>query len=173
MRIVQLANFYGPRSGGLRTGCATLSCDRPLVRRPEEARMSAFTAAELDYLAGQRLGRLATLGPGGAPQNRPVVFTYNPELDTVDIAGMNMASSRKYRNVAADGRVSFVVDDLASTDPWRPRGVEVRGRAETVPGPRAGGELIRIHPGRVLGWGLDSDAFAPPHSRDVRAPGGG
>ena len=134
--------------------------------------MSAFTAAELDYLAGQRLGRLgrlATLGPDGAPQNRPVGFTYNPELDTIDIAGMNMASSRKYRNVAADGRVSFVVDDLASTDPWRPRGVEVRGRAETVPA----GELIRIHPERVLGWGLDSDAFAPPHSRDVRPPAGG
>ena len=129
--------------------------------------MSAFTAAELAYLAGQPLGRLATLGSGGAPQNRPVGFSYNPELDTIDIAGMNMGTSRKYSNVQADGRVSFVVDDLASTDPWRPRGVEVRGRAETVPGPAAGRELIRIHPERVLGWGLDSDAFAPPLSRDV------
>ena len=129
--------------------------------------MSAFTPAELDYLAGQRLGRLATLGPDGAPQTRPVGFSYNAALDTIDIGGRNMGSSRKYRNVAADARVSFVVDDLASTDPWRPRGVEVRGRAETVPGDAAGRELIRIHPERVLGWGLDSDAFAPPHSRDV------
>lgn len=134
--------------------------------------MSAFTAAELSYLAGQPLGRLATLGPDGAPQTRPVGFSHNPELDTIDIRGMNMGSSRKYRNVAADGRVSFVVDDLASTDPWRPRGVEVRGRAETVPGPGGGRELIRIHPERVLGWGLDSDAFAAPHARDVEGVSG-
>jgi pyridoxamine 5'-phosphate oxidase family protein len=94
------------------------------------------------------------LGTDGAPQVRPVGFSYNPELDTIDIGGMNMGASRKYRNVQADGRVSFVVDDLASVDPWRPRGVEVRGRAETVPGSAAGRELIRIFPGRVLGWGL-------------------
>jgi pyridoxamine 5'-phosphate oxidase family protein len=134
--------------------------------------LSAFTAAELDYLASQRLGRLATLGPDGAPQNRPVGFRYNPQLDTIDIAGRNMGSSRKYRNVAADARVAFVVDDLASTDPWRPRGVEVRGRAETVPGSETGRELIRIHPERVLGWGLDTNAFAPPHSRDVPSTAG-
>src|SRR5689334_13556543 len=119
---------------------------RRSARRPEkEVPMSAFTGAELEYLASQRLGRLATLGPDGAPQSRPVGFRHNPELDTIVIAGRNMGSSRKYRNVAADARVAFVVDDLASTDPWRPRGVEVRGRAETVPGSQTGGELIRIH----------------------------
>jgi pyridoxamine 5'-phosphate oxidase family protein len=134
--------------------------------------MSAFTTAELEYLASQRLGRLATLGPDGAPQNRPVGFRHNPQFDTIDIAGANMGSSRKYRNVTADARVAFVVDDLASTDPWRPRGVEVRGRAETVPGPGPGHELIRIHPERVLGWGLDTDAFVPPHSRNVRPTAG-
>nr|WP_211214465.1 PPOX class F420-dependent oxidoreductase [Actinomycetospora chiangmaiensis] len=126
-----------------------------------------FTAAELAYLDEQLLGRLATLGPGGAPQTRPVGFVHNAELDTIDIGGRNMGASRKYRNVTADPRVSFVVDDLASTDPWRPRGVEIRGRAQTVPGDAAGHELIRIHPERVLGWGLDSDAFAAPHSRAV------
>jgi pyridoxamine 5'-phosphate oxidase family protein len=47
-----------------------------------------------------------------------------------------------------------VIDDLASIDPWRPRGIEIRGRAETVTEP---GPMIRIHADRIVSWGL-SDA---------------
>jgi pyridoxamine 5'-phosphate oxidase family protein len=134
--------------------------------------MSVFTDAERKYLASQRLGRLATLGPDGAPQVRPVGYRYNADLDTIDIGGLNMAASRKYRNVQADPRASFVIDDLASTDPWRPRGIEIRGRAEAAPTGGATGEgmsaeIIRIHSVRVLGWGLDTDPFAAPHARTV------
>jgi pyridoxamine 5'-phosphate oxidase family protein len=43
-----------------------------------------------------------------------------------------MASSQKFRNVSDNGRVAFVVDDLASIDPWRVRCVEIRGRAEAI-----------------------------------------
>jgi hypothetical protein len=32
---------------------------------------------------------------------------------------------------------------------------------------RLSSELIRIHPNRVLAWGLDSDAFAQPLARNV------
>ena len=135
--------------------------------------MSMFTDAEQTYLDDQLLGRLATLGPDGAPQTRPVGFTYNRELNTIDIGGHNMADSQKYRNVQADARVSFVVDDLASTTPWRPRGIEIRGTAEilTADPARPGftADLIRIHPERVLGWGLDTNAFAKPNARDVAA----
>lgn len=35
----------------------------------------AFTDAELTYLRGQRLGRLATVDAAGAPQNNPVGFS--------------------------------------------------------------------------------------------------
>jgi pyridoxamine 5'-phosphate oxidase family protein len=52
--------------------------------------------------------------------------------------------------VRATGRAAIVIDDLASTDPWRPRGVEVRGRAEALDRP----PLIRIYPERVVSWGL-------------------
>jgi pyridoxamine 5'-phosphate oxidase family protein len=129
-----------------------------------------FTDAERQYLASQPLGRLATLGPDGAPQTRPVGYRYNAELDTIDIGGFNMAASRKYRNVQVDPRVSFVIDDLAGTDPWRPRGIEIRGRAEALPTGGATGEglsaeIIRVHPQRVLGWGLDTDPFAAPRAR--------
>ncbi len=46
---------------------------------------------------------------------------------------------------------------MASTDPWRPRGVEVRGRAEAVEAPEP---LIRIHPERIVPWGLGPESEA-------------
>ena len=57
-----------------------------------------------------------------------------------------------------------VIDDLASTDPWRPRGIEVRGRAETLNGDRP---LIRIHPERIVSWGIESEGMSKRHSRSV------
>jgi len=89
-----------------------------------------FTATELDYLATQRLGRLATAQPDGTLQVSPVGLKYNPATTTIDIVGYHMAASRKLHNVAESGRVAFVVDDIASVQPWRVRCLEIRGRAE-------------------------------------------
>ncbi|WP_063060691.1 PPOX class F420-dependent oxidoreductase [Nocardia sienata] len=120
---------------------------------------TTLTRDHVDYLAGQRLGRLATVAPDGAPQNNPVGFRYNPELGTIDIAGWNMGRSRKFRNLAGNNRVAFVVDDIASVQPWRVRCLEIRGTAEaltdtvTYIGPEES-ELIRIHPERVIAFGL-------------------
>jgi len=115
-----------------------------------------LTDVEISYLTSQQLGRLVTLAPKGSPQVRPVRFHYNTELDTIDIGGRAMPGSRKLRNVENDPRVAFVVDDLASVDPWRPRGLEVRGEAEALS--TDDGAIIRIHPRRVLVWGLDSES---------------
>ncbi len=56
---------------------------------------------------------------------------YNAELDTIDIGGLNMGETQKYRNVAYNGLASFVVDDIAP--PFQPRGIEIRGHAEALP----------------------------------------
>jgi len=122
--------------------------------------MAAFTDAELEYLASQRLGRLATAGPRGRLQNNPVGFRVNAEEGTIDIGGWNMAASQKFRNVRANGRVAFVVDDLVTVQPWVVRGLEIRGRAEALtdaepPQPFMSGEIIRIHPERIFGWGIE------------------
>jgi pyridoxamine 5'-phosphate oxidase family protein len=122
--------------------------------------MGVFTQAELDYLAMQRLGRLATAGPGGTLQNNPVSFQVNAAEGTVDIGGWNMAASQKFRNVRANGRVAFVVDDLVSVQPWTVRGLEIRGHAEALTGaepPQSfmSGEIIRIHPERIFSWGIE------------------
>ena len=132
--------------------------------------MSAFTPAEIEYLQGQRLGRLATVNESGEPHVVPTSFRYNAELDTIDIGGHNLGKSKKFRDAARTGRAAFVVDDVLP--PWQARGVEVRGRAEVF---SEGGEevnsdfeagLIRLHPSRIVGWGIDTDALNP-HSRSV------
>jgi pyridoxamine 5'-phosphate oxidase family protein len=132
---------------------------------------AVFTDSELAYLGSQRLGRLATVSPSGAPQANPVGFTVNVELGTIDIFGFNLAKSKKYRNVRANPKVAFVVDDLASVNPWVVRGVEIRGVAEALGGVAApmaqmGDDVIRVHPRRIISWGVD--AASPGMSgRDV------
>ncbi len=113
--------------------------------------MSAFTEEELRYLTGERrLARLATVGKDGTPHVAPVGWTYNAGLGTIDIGGRDMANTKKYRDVRRTGRAAVVIDDVLP--PWRPRGIEVRGRAEAVNG--EGGPLIRIHPERIVSWGI-------------------
>src|SRR5262249_37374923 len=89
-----------------------------------------FTESELSYLRTQRLGRLATVDRAGAPQNNPVGFFIDDDTGQLIVAGIAMGKSRKYQNVRGNSYVSFVVDDLVSSEPWKVRGVEVRGTAE-------------------------------------------
>jgi pyridoxamine 5'-phosphate oxidase family protein len=127
--------------------------------------MSAFTDAELTYLTeARRLGRLATVGTDGMPHVVPVGLSYNAEHDAIDISGRRLETTKKYRDVERTGRAAIVVDDLASTDPWMPRGVEMRGRAEAIDGPRT---LIRIHPERIVSWGIESEELGARHARSV------
>src|ERR671938_447956 len=95
--------------------------------------MSALTAAQVEYLGSQLLGRLATAGADGKPHVVPTSFRYNADLGTVDIGGLHVSSTKKYRDVQANGWAAIVVDDLVSVDPWRPRFLEIRGRAEAIP----------------------------------------
>ncbi|MFC0037242.1 PPOX class F420-dependent oxidoreductase [Actinomadura rayongensis] len=122
-----------------------------------------FTEPELAYLRSQRLGRLATVAPGGDPQNNPVGFRVDPETGAIDIHGFQMGASRKFRNVLRNPQVAFVVDDIVSLDPWKVRGIEIRGTAETltdqpVAMAHMSPEIIRIHPRLVFSWGVDPSA---------------
>ena len=114
--------------------------------------MSVFTRAELDYLVGgKQLGRIATVGPDGTPHVVPVGWIYNAARETIDVGGRELQRTKKFRDVARTGRVAIVIDDLESVDPWRPRGVEIRGRGEAISLPTP---LIRVHPERIISWGL-------------------
>ncbi|MFI0907190.1 PPOX class F420-dependent oxidoreductase [Streptomyces sioyaensis] len=127
-----------------------------------------FTPKERAYLAGQPLARLATTGPDGGPQVRPVGFVLNDD-DTLDIGGPALHRSQKYRNAQARPEVSLLIDDMApADDPIAPgwgRGVEIRGRAEvlTLDAPPMApdffsNDVIRVHPRRIISWHLEPDA---------------
>ena len=122
--------------------------------------MSVFTDEEIEYLKSQLLGRLATGGPDGQPHVVPVGFRYNAELGTIDIGGHDFDRRKKYREVQRNPRAAFLVDDLASVNPWRVRGIEIRGEAEVLTsggealGPGFAPEMFRIRPRRIVSWGI-------------------
>ena len=123
--------------------------------------MTALTNAQIDYLASQRLGRVATTGTDGKPHVVPTSFRYNHELGTIDIGGHHVATTKKYRDVQANGWAALVVDDLVSIDPWSPRMLEIRGRAEAVEtggadlAPGFGDAFIRLTPEKVNSFGIE------------------
>ncbi|MDT3444605.1 MULTISPECIES: PPOX class F420-dependent oxidoreductase [unclassified Pseudofrankia] len=129
-----------------------------------------FSDAEQRFLLRQPRGHLSTIGPDGVPQVKPLGFTYNPALGTIDIAGYRMASSAKYRNVQANPRVAFVIDEVTEATMQGAHFLEIRGVAEiaTLPSadPHLAAEIIRIHPRRVVAYNVDPDSPGL-HTRDV------
>lgn len=141
--------------------------------------MGTFSELEVEYLTNQLLGRIATVGVDGSPHVTPVGVFFDPGTETIVIgSGADMTASKKFRDASRHPEVAVVVDDLASLDPWTPRGLEIRGRADT---PTTGGEAlgkrlgapfefhpayIRVQPRRIVAWGLDTASFAAA-ARDV------
>jgi pyridoxamine 5'-phosphate oxidase family protein len=124
--------------------------------------MSVFTDEERRYLlSGVALGRLATVGADGTPHVVPTSYRYNQRHDTIDIGGHDFAARKKYRDVLRNAKVAFVIDDIASVNPWRARGIEIRGEAEVLDsggaelGPGFAPQMFRITPKRIVSWGLE------------------
>lgn len=128
--------------------------------------MSHFTEREVAYLRGQRLGRLATVGADGSPHVVPVGFRLDAEANAIEVGGHGLSGSKKWHDLQANPRIALVVDDLASVNPWTPRGIEIRGRAELHTdggdkfGPGWDSVWIRIVPQRIVSWGIEGAAFS-------------
>src|SRR6266536_2772503 len=113
--------------------------------------MAIFTDAERAYLQSghlewggpeRRLARLATVGPDGIPHVTPVgMWALDLDAGIIEVAGTNLAATKKFRDIARSHRAAIGLAE-AITDP-EPR--------------------IRIHPQRIVGWGLDD-----PNSRNAR-----
>ena len=98
-----------------------------------------FTAAELDFLRSQRIGRFATVGPSGWPHVTPVMYTMNDDgsLD-FDVDGV------KLRNLVVEPRAAMVVDAMGPK-----RVVAMQGQVSLIAPDRA-----RLKPVRKFAWGL-------------------
>jgi pyridoxamine 5'-phosphate oxidase family protein len=120
-------------------------------KRGQQQKAASFSETEAEYLSENIIGRIATVSPSGQPHVVPV--TYRFDGSTVTFGGWNLVRSLKFRNLMANGKVAFVVDDLASAKPWRVRGVEIRGKAEAVK-TSDGVTIVTIIPLNIRSWGL-------------------
>jgi len=113
--------------------------------------MSVFTEAELAYLNSQPLMRFASASLSGKPDVAPV--TFEVEGDDIVTAGFNITKTVRYRNIQSNPRATLVIDDLATIDPWSPRGIKITGTAtiEEIDGaPR-----FRITPEVIISWAVN------------------
>ena len=120
--------------------------------------MNAFTHAELNYLRRQPLMRFATASPSGRPDVAPVIFSI--EGDDILTAGFDITHTVRYRNISANPRATVVVDDLASVDPWSPRGVKVVGTVAVEE--HEGAPRFRISPQVIISWGINDTTSGIP-----------
>lgn len=121
--------------------------------------MSMLSDAEVSYLKSQRLARVATASAKGIPEVSPVGFEFDGSYFWVGSHSQDIfPRTRRYRNIiGGNARVSIVVDDLVSVEPWRPRGIKVSGIAEVMEhdGIFGPGRYIRISPRVSVSWGID------------------
>ena len=118
----------------------------------------AFTDGEIAYLQSQLIARLATVNADGQPDVVPVAFELDGPHIWIGGVGPDVAHTRKLRNIGAGRtKVSLVVDDLVSFEPFIARALRVYGDAEP-PVERVGmvgpGLYSRITPRVSWSWNL-------------------
>jgi pyridoxamine 5'-phosphate oxidase family protein len=118
----------------------------------EKASKVAFTEGELNYLAQSRLGRIATVSKAMEPHVVPVVYEFDGNF--IYFSGWHLTRSLKFHNIIENNKVAFVVDDVPSLNPWRARGIEIRGAAEIIK--EEGQSYVRVTPRKKSSWGLEA-----------------
>jgi pyridoxamine 5'-phosphate oxidase family protein len=126
---------------------------KSMIHEEKEAEKAwlTFSDSEAEFLAENMLGRVATVSQSGQPHVVPVVYRFDGAA--IYFGGWNVQKSLKFRNLLANPKVAFVVDELVSARPWRVKGVEVRGTAqlgESDPNMT----LVKIVPHVVRSWGI-------------------
>ena len=128
--------------------------------------MATFTDLELAYLGSQPLMRFASAAAAGRPDVATVTFSI--EGDDIVTSGFDIAKTVRYRNLQGNPVAAVVIDDLASVDPWTPRGVKARGSVQVEED--ADGQRFRITPEVIWSWGINEVSAGIPRieRRDVR-----
>jgi pyridoxamine 5'-phosphate oxidase family protein len=118
-----------------------------------------FSEKEIAYLHSQRLARIATASEEHQPDVAPVGFDFDGTYFYV--GGINLPTTLKYKNIQKNPKVSLVIDDLESINPWRPRGTKIHGIADltTREGHVGAGTYIRIKPREKWSWGIEELAI--------------
>ncbi|HEV8340998.1 MAG TPA: PPOX class F420-dependent oxidoreductase [Candidatus Binatia bacterium] len=101
------------------------------------------------------MARIATASKESQPDVAPVGFDFDGTYFYV--GGYNLSKTLKYKNVQNNPKVSLVIDDLESINPWRPRGIKIHGIADLIAhkGYAGPGTYIRIKPKEMRSWGIE------------------
>lgn len=123
-----------------------------------------LTEPEINYLASQKLGRIATVDARGQPRLVATGFSVSTERGTIELGGYRLAATRRVGDIRTNSHVSLIVDDIDdSSGGWNVRGVEIRGTAafhesgapSALPGNLSGHGWMEITPISIRSWGLD------------------
>ncbi len=93
------------------------------------------------------------------PKFSPVGFEFDGKYFWIGSHNQEIfPRNRRYTNITnGNNRVSIVIDDLASVNPWRPRGIKVSEAVEVMEhdGMFGKGKYIRITPRVTMSWGIE------------------
>lgn len=133
--------------------------------------MTLFTDKEIAYLRTRHFGRLATTDNTGLPHVVPTGYRLDTDTGTVKIGHFPLrdrGQERLYlRNLIANPKAAFVVDDWVSDPEWTPSGVTIKGTATLHPeggedlNPAFGPQWLEITPNWVSSWGIDTHPYEP------------
>ncbi len=111
-----------------------------------------FTEKEIAYIKSQHLLRMATVSKLLQPDVAPLAFQFDG--DKFLIGGFDITKTLKYKNIkSGNNLVAIVIDDLASTNPWKPRGIKIHGTAEIIEAGERSSLLIT--PQKLWSWGIE------------------
>ena len=123
-----------------------------------------LTDGELAFIKEQRIGRLATASPTGAPDVAPALAIYRRSLGVFLLGGQGLERTRRYNNARRNPQASLVFDAL-SWEPYELRGVKVAGSIsvhvadDEINLGAMGVPLLVLSPERKWSWGLEEEAF--------------
>jgi pyridoxamine 5'-phosphate oxidase family protein len=136
-----------------------------------------LTDGELAFIKEQRIGRLATASPTGAPDVAPALAIYRRSLGVFLLGGQGLERTRRYQNARRNPQASLVFDAL-SWEPYELRGVKVAGSIsihvadEEINLGVTGTPLLVVRPERKWSWGLEEKAFGDDGTFRLHVDGG-
>ena len=136
-----------------------------------------LTDHELAFIKEQRIGRLATASPTGAPDVAPALAIYRRSLGVFLFGGQGIERTRRYNNARRNPQASVVFDAL-SWEPYELRGVKVAGSIsvhladDEINLGTMGIPLLVLRPERKWSWGLEEKAFGDDGTFRLHVDGG-
>ena len=136
-----------------------------------------LTDDEVEFIKGERIGRLATASPSGAPDVASCLAIYRRSLGVFLMGGQGIERTRRYHNARRNPQARLVFDAI-SWEPYDIRGVKVAGSIsihvadEEISFGVMGIPLLVLRPERKWTWGFEEKAFGEDGMFRLHVDGG-